>query len=424
MTARGDTGAPATLATFVFRHRAFLSAGALLTFLSSFGQTYFISIFAGEIRESFGLSHGDWGGIYAAGTLASAIVMVWLGALTDRYRVRGLAGFVLCGLAAACISMALNPLVWLLPVSVFLLRLFGQGMASHVATVAMARWYVATRGRALAIASLGFAAGEAFLPLLFVLLMGFVDWRVLWVVVAIIALGLLPVISRLLEAERTPQSISEDGQATGMGDRHWRRNEAVRHWVFWIMVPAILGPSAFTTAFFFHQVHIAEVKGWAHLELVALFPVYTFAGVIAMFVSGILIDRFGSSVIAAVTQVPFALGYLIFGLTDTITLGALGIVFVAIAAGMNTTMLGAIWAEYYGTRFLGSIKALATAVMVIGSALGPAITGHAIDLGVAFPDQLTLIALWFCVVFVLVSIGLYRARRLFPLTPQVNIIGP
>ena len=254
--------------------------------------------------------------------------------------------------------------------------------------------------------------------------MGFVDWRVLWVVAAIIALGLLPLINRLLKAERTPQSISEDGHATGMGDRHWRRNEAVRHWVFWIMVPAILGPSAFTTAFFFHQVHIADVKGWAHLELVALFPVYTFAGVIAMFVSGILIDRFGSSVIAAVTQVPFAIGYLIFGLTDTITLGALGIVFVAIAAGMNTTMLGAIWAEYYGTRFVGAIKALATAVMVIGSALGPAITGHAIDAGIAFPDQLTLVALWFCIVFVLVSVGLYRARRLFSLTPQVNIIRP
>ena len=153
MREAGDDDAPIRLAAFILRNRAFLGAGALLTFLSSFGQTYFISVFAGEIRETFGLSHGDWGGIYAAGTLASAIVMVWLGALTDRYRVRVLAGFVLCGLAIACISMAVNPLAWILPVSVFLLRFFGQGMASHVATVAMARWYIATRGRALAIAS-------------------------------------------------------------------------------------------------------------------------------------------------------------------------------------------------------------------------------------------------------------------------------
>ncbi|MDU8942524.1 MFS transporter [Rhodophyticola sp. MJ-SS7] len=413
-----------TLGAFLVRNRAFLGAGALLTFLSSFGQTYFISVFSGEIREAFGLSHGDWGGIYAAGTIASAIVMVWLGALTDHYRVRALAGFVLVGLAVACLVMALNPLVWILPVGVFLLRLFGQGMASHVATVAIARWFVATRGRALAIASLGFAAGEAVLPLLFVFLLRMTEWRLLWIGAAVVSVLMIPLIIRLLQAERTPKSVAEETEAFGMRGLHWTRRAAVGHWVFWIMVPAMLGPAAFTTAFFFHHVHIAEVKGWSHLDLVALFPVYTLAGVIAMFVSGFLIDRFGSSVIAAVTQAPFALGYLIFGLTDTLALGAVGIVCIAVAAGMNTTMLGAIWAEYYGTRFMGSIKALAMAVMVLGSALGPAVTGYAIDLGIDFPDQLTVIALWFCGVCVLVSVGLYRARRLFALTPEVDVIRP
>ncbi|MCH9825026.1 MAG: MFS transporter, partial [Alphaproteobacteria bacterium] len=76
-----------------------LAAGALLMFMSSFGQTFFISIFAGEIRAEFGLSHGEWGGIYALGTLASAIVMVWSGGLTDRFRVRTLGPVVLVCLA-------------------------------------------------------------------------------------------------------------------------------------------------------------------------------------------------------------------------------------------------------------------------------------------------------------------------------------
>ena len=74
--------------------------GCVLTFMSSFGQTFFISIFAGEIRAEFGLSHGEWGGIYALGTLASAIVMVWSGGLTDRFRVRTLGPVVLVCLAA------------------------------------------------------------------------------------------------------------------------------------------------------------------------------------------------------------------------------------------------------------------------------------------------------------------------------------
>ena len=65
-----------------------LSAGFLLTFLSSFGQTFFISLFAGEIRLAFGLSHGEWGGLYSLGTFASAMVMIWAGGLTDLFRLR------------------------------------------------------------------------------------------------------------------------------------------------------------------------------------------------------------------------------------------------------------------------------------------------------------------------------------------------
>jgi hypothetical protein len=55
-----------------------LLAGALLTLVSSFGQTFFISLFAGESRKTFNLSHGDWGAIYGFGTFASAIVLIWL----------------------------------------------------------------------------------------------------------------------------------------------------------------------------------------------------------------------------------------------------------------------------------------------------------------------------------------------------------
>ena len=132
--------APANSFAAFLRHNApYLTVGALLTFVSSFGQTYFISIFAGEIRSEFGLSHGAWGTIYAAGTMASAGVMVWAGALTDVFRVRVLAVAVLGGLSTACLAMAALPVVWMLPLVIFALRLCGQGMSSHIATVAMAR---------------------------------------------------------------------------------------------------------------------------------------------------------------------------------------------------------------------------------------------------------------------------------------------
>ena len=61
---------------FLSDNARFLTVGIILMLTSSYGQTFFISIFAGEIRTDYGLSHGEWGGIYSAGTFASAIVMI------------------------------------------------------------------------------------------------------------------------------------------------------------------------------------------------------------------------------------------------------------------------------------------------------------------------------------------------------------
>ncbi len=396
---------------FIQRNAPFLTVGALLTFASSFGQTYFISVFAGEIREEFGLSHGEWGSIYAVGTMVSAAVMVWSGALTDTFRVRVLGLFVLLGLALACAGMAILPSVWLLPVVIFALRFFGQGMSSHIATVAMARWFVAARGRALSIASLGFAVGEACLPIIFVALMTVLPWRALWLIAALVLLLILPIVLRLLRNERTPQSATEGTMATGMEGRHWSRMDALRHWLFWLMVPAILGPSAFGTAFFFQQVHIAEVKGWTHLELVALFPIYTATGIFAMLASGWAIDRWGTGLLMPLSQIPVGLGFLLLADAETLGIAAGAIMLMALTFGANATLPGAFWAEFYGTRHLGAIKALATAGMVLGSAIGPGLTGALIDLGYDFPDQMTWIGLWFIGVSLVVAVGLGRARK-------------
>ena len=80
---------------FIRSNIAWLLAGFILALNSSFGQTFFISIFAGKIQSYFSLSHGDWGSIYMIGTLASAIVMVWAGATSDIYKTRSIGVLVL-----------------------------------------------------------------------------------------------------------------------------------------------------------------------------------------------------------------------------------------------------------------------------------------------------------------------------------------
>ena len=391
---------------FLRRNWLFLLAGFLLTFTSSYGQTYFISLFAGVIKGDFGLSDGQWGGIYTIGTTLSAITMVWAGVLTDRFRVRVLAFGVMVALAGACLAMAAVPNWVALIFVIYALRLTGQGMMSQLGQVAMVRWFEASRGKALSLSSMGFAAGQAFLPIIFVALFASFHWRRLWVLAAVLVLLTIPVILMLLRQERTPQSMADQAQRAGMNGRHWTRGGLLRSGLFWMMIPMAIGPAAWGTALFFQQVHLTEVKGWELVEFVA--------AVASTFLSGWAIDRFGVSSVLRIQMLPFALSFIVLAYADTLLVAGIALVIFGAGQGMQSTAPAAFWAEYYGTRHVGSIKAVAAALMVFGSAIGPGVTGLFIDLGVDFPQQMLPIAVYYLIAAALATWAIHRYRPWLP----------
>lgn len=398
---------PSGYLRFIRENIPFLATGALLSFLSSFGQTFFISIFGGEIREAYSLSNGDWGLIYMIGTGASAVVMVFAGGLADRFRVRTLGIVVILMLASACLFMAFNTAAALLPFVIFALRFTGQGMTSHVATVAMARWFVATRGRALAVASFGFMLGEATLPLTMVWLKSFIDWRTLWVCFAGFCVVACFVLYRLLRLERTPQSMADTTLSAGMGGRHWTRRDALSHPLFWAMIPAVMSFSGFGTAFWFHQVHFAEIKGWSHLALVSVFPLGTLALTLSVVGYGWAIDRFGAARLLPIYLIPLVFAFVLHWYAPSLWWTALAVVLMGIAGGGQATLLNACWAEFYGTKHIGAIKSAAAALMVLGSAIGPGLSGWLIDNNIGFEQQ----HLGYATVFAFAAIILIRPTQ-------------
>jgi MFS family permease len=177
------------------------------------------------------------------------------------------------------------------------------------------------------------------------------------------------------------------------------------------LVPLLVGPAAFGTAFFFHQVHLAEVKGWSHLQMVALFPIYTATSTVVSLLTGFAIDRYGAGRILPLMLLPVALGFFVFSTTTTLTGAAIGVTLFGLTSGMNATAPSAFWAEYFGTRHLGSIKAMATALMVLGSAIGPGLTGWIIDQGVTFNDQMVWVSGYYVIAAGLTLLGIWRAQR-------------
>jgi MFS family permease len=405
LMARGDTARQVPLIQFIAQNARFVGAGFLLTLLSSVGQTFFISIFSGHIRTAFDLSHAAWGTTYAIATFGSAIVLIWAGGLTDILRTRILGALVLLGLAGAALFMARNTSVLGLGIALFLLRFMGQGMASHLASTAMARWFSAQRGRALALSSLGFSLGEAVLPVTCVFLLTLYSWQSLWAVSALVAALSAPLLYWMLQYERTPQDMATEAQSTGMQARQWRRAEALRHPLFWWMIPVMIGPPAFITAFFFQQVPYAEGKGWSHLVLVSAFPLYTVMTVTFTQIAGWIQDRFGLIHVLGFAQVPMVFAFVAFAAAPTAGWLILGLFFVALTSGTMPTWFRGFWAEFYGTQHLGAIKALATAIMVFGSAVGPVVTGAGLDHGMTMDQQY----LWVSVYFIMSSAILYAA---------------
>ena len=381
-----DSPAPGFRA-FLLANRPWLAAGMLLTFGSSFGQTWFIALFSADIRAAFGLSDGAWGGLYTLGTAASAAVLMLSGGLADRFRARTLAATVLLAYALVCVAMANVSGPVMLALVIFGLRFCGQGMMSQIAMTAMARWFRAQRGRAVALAGLGYSMGEAVLPLVTVGVVAVVGWRGAWYAAAVFLLGLAALQWRLLASERTPRQWAETSSAPGLMGRHWTRAEALRHWLFWPITLGVLGPPLIGTALFFQQARIAEAKGVGLAAVAGAYPLFAAVTVATSFAAGWLVDRLSARRLLPVYQVPMALGCAAIALGDGYGSVPLAFVLFALTQGGAVALLGALWPELYGTRHVGAIRGTAVATMVFATALGPGLTGVLLDLGLGIEAQ-------------------------------------
>ena len=141
---------------FVRNNDRWLLACILMYFSSCFGQTFFISLYATEIRTTFNLTHGQWGSIYSMGTLLSATAMLILGGVVDKFEIKTITIIIYMLLALLCLGMAINVSIWLLPIIIFGLRFCGQGMLFHLPAVAIGRWFGKNKGKATSISVIGF----------------------------------------------------------------------------------------------------------------------------------------------------------------------------------------------------------------------------------------------------------------------------
>jgi MFS family permease len=396
-----------------------LAYGLLLTLSSGFGQTYFISIFSGEIREAFAIGNGEFGAIYSAGTLASAALLSWSGHWIDRIDLRRWTLIVVVLSAVACAAMASAQGVWMLVLGIFLLRHLGQGLMYHTAITSQGRYYESARGRAVATAGLGETMAEATFPLIAVATVAAIGWRNTWLVFgAGLIILLLPICLWLLRGHgrRHDSYLSGAGRdalasggPAGSAPVHWTRKAVLRDSRFYFLLPVVLAPSFITTGFAFHQVFMAAAKGWALGDWAATYIGFAGASVVSGLALGALSDRIGATGLLPWLLPPLSLACLLLAISNDPLVAWGYMILAGTATGMANTFFGVFLPDVYGTRHLGSIRALAFSLTVMSSALSPVVMGAALDRGVTIEAM----ALVFAVYCALASVAAVPAMRLY-----------
>jgi MFS family permease len=389
--------------------------GFLMTFWSSPGQTFLISLFSGEIRAEMGLSDGEFAGIYSLATLTSAVVVIWSGALADRIDLKKLSLFVVCGLAIGCAMMAFSDTVILLLLSLFLLRQFGQALMFIISSTAMVRYLDEHKGKANALAGMGYTVAEAVMPGLLVALLLWVGWRQSWLVAgALLLIFMLPATFYLLRDQhqrhqRYQSRLDSEDKAEGtVRRRQWTRAEVIRDPLFYLFAPGLMSQPLMFTGFIFHQVHLVETKGWSLISWAALFSLYATVSVATKLICGPLIDRYGAIRMIPLVALPMGVGLVILALAENLWWGGVFLVLTGITVGFQSTAVAPFWSEMYGNKHLGAIKSLGAAAMVFCTALSPVVIGWQIDRGVSM-EILAMLSAGY--VFLTSALAWYACRR-------------
>ncbi len=370
--------------------------GFIFTFFSSFGQSFFLGLFNSNIRDALSISHGQFGSIYASATLLSSFILIWLGKKIDEINIFKFASLVTILLSFSCFFFSKISSVAFLFFAIFLMRFSGQGMMSHTATTTVSRYFTKSRGKALSTIWFGLSSAEFILPVFTIYLLTFFDWRYIWIIISIVVILLLPLASFILLKKLNFESREKTNklEKNNQNIKSWKRIEVLKDYRFYILGANMLAMPWITTGIFVYQSFILSSKDWGPFVIAKSFMAYSTLSVITLFISGFLIDKFTSRKILIYMNIPLLLSTIVIILFDHPNISFLFLGLIGISNGFANVLGSSTWAEIYGVRYIGSIKALTTALMVFSTAFGTALFGFLIDKGFSIEQIATISAIY------------------------------
>ena len=387
--------------------------GFIFTFFSSFGQSFFLGLFNSSIRETLSITHGQFGSIYASATLLSSFLLIWVGKKIDDINIFKFAFYVTLLLSFSCYFFSKISSMVFLFIAVFLMRFSGQGLMSHTATTTIARYFTISRGKALSAGWFGLSTAEFILPVLIVYLLTITTWQNIWISISILTLIFLPLASFFLVKKLdfdTREQVDPDNDEI-KEIKQWQRIEVIKDYRFYIICLNMLAMPWIATGVFVYQSFITEAKEWGSFVIAQSFMVYSILSVLTLLGSGFLIDKFTSRKLLIFMNIPLIFSTLVLFYFDNTIASFIFLGLIGISNGLANVLGSSTWAEIYGVKFIGSIKALTTALMVFSTAFGTALFGFLIDRGFSI-EQIAMVS--FIYIFISLVLLFFVRNKLNP----------
>jgi len=381
--------------------------GFIFTFFSSFGQSFFLGLFNSPIRNELGITHGQFGNIYAMATIISSVLLIWVGKKIDEYQIFYYSFFVIILLFLSSLFFSFINSIFLLAIGIFLMRFSGQGLMSHTSTTTISRFFEKSRGKALSTIWFGLSSAEFILPVFVTYFFVIYSWRTVWQGIAIIIILFLPiVIYNTIRSVKLESREKDQNPKINLKIKSWRRVEVIKDFRFYIVSLNMLAMPWVATGVFVYQSFITESKMWSIYTIPKAFMVYSITSIITLFFSGFLVDKFTSRKLIPLMNIPLLFAMLVLFYYEQEISAFIFLGLIGVSNGLANVLGSSTWAEIYGVKYIGSIKALTTALMVFSTAFGTALFGALIDRGYDI-ENIALIA----GIYIIVSLVLLVSIR-------------
>lgn len=348
-----------------------------------------ISVFVKPITEEFGWSRSALAGALTIGTIMGGILAAAVGPLVDRFGGRWVlvGGFLLLG--GLLISLSFIHALWHFYAIAITTRMLIQGVIGITNNVAVAKWFVRQRGRAVGLASLGQRFGNGVTPYFAQAFIGAHGWRTAIVAVGLYAWGLtlIPVMGWLrrqpedmgLRADGAPPERAGADSARTVArtvsahrpEVSFTLREALRAPVFYVLLVSAAFSVFAGAGINFNMQPLFTDRGLSASQGALVIAIWSLIGIPASVIAGFLAERLAGRHMLALIYLGVAGGIVLLTQVNSVNSALLFAVVHGSFFGGMVLLQNLIYADYFGRRSLGSIRGFTTPFQMAANSLGP-----------------------------------------------------